>query len=72
MKYQVGDTIRIPIGDGFRVWKITGVCLGAIGHESNYQMAPLDYRLGDAVDGSKSENLVPCHILETHAGVERV
>jgi hypothetical protein len=35
-------------------------------------MAPLDYRLGDAVGGSKSENLVPCHMLETHAGVERV
>jgi len=72
MKYNVGDTIRIPVKIGFRVWKITGICLGATGVESNYQLQPLDAKTGQAVGGVTTENLVPCDMLESHGGIERV
>lgn len=72
MKYKVGDIIRIPITRGFRVWKITGVCLGATGQEAHYQMNPLDAKLGENVDGHLAESLVPCEMLDSHGGIERV
>ena len=72
MKYNVGDIIRIPVHIGFRVWQITGVCLGSTGQESNYQMAPLDSKLGENVDGRFAENLVPCEMLDSHGGIECV
>ena len=74
MKYNVGDIIRIPAasGFGFRVWKITGVCLGATMSEDNYQLIPLDYNLGAGVGGKTSESLVPKHMMDTHTGIEFV
>ena len=63
--YRVHDIVRIPIENtgGFRVWKIVGVHLGALGQESSYALQPLD----------KDENKtlhVPCAILETHPGIK--
>ena len=72
MNYKVGDIIRIPSLYGFRVWKITGVCLGATVAEDNYQLVPLDCSLGAAVGGKTSENLVPQHMMDTHTGIEFV
>ena len=63
--YRVNDIVRMPIENkgGFRVWKIVGVHLGALGQESSYALQPLD----------KDENKtlhVPCAILETHPGIK--
>lgn len=72
MKYNVGDIIRLPVLTGFRVWQITGVCLGSTGKEHNYQLKPLDAKTGENVDGKTTENLVPCEMLNSHGGIERV
>jgi hypothetical protein len=72
MKYKVGDIIRIPVTRGFRVWKITGICLGATGVENNYQLQPLDAKTGQDVGGVTTENLVPCDMLESHSGIKLI
>lgn len=57
---KVGDTIQMkhyPTTSGFRVWKIGGVHLGALGHEGTYRLNPLDVTENEAVR-------VPCIMLE--------
>lgn len=72
MKYNVHEIIRIPSAQGFRVWKVTGVVLGALAQEDHYQMKPLDVAVGNNVDGKIAESLVPCVLLDSHSSVERV
>lgn len=69
-KFNVGDTIRHPhyetVGKGaFRVWKITGVHLGATHQEGTYAMIPLEVEANEPIH-------VPCLLLESHPGIERV
>lgn len=66
--FNCGDTIRMPhypTAGGFRVWKITGVHLGATRQESTYELIPLDASENKPIN-------VPCIILETHPGIERM
>lgn len=72
LKFGTGEIIRIPVSHGFRVWMVTGVCLGPTNSESNYQLRPLDLNTGEAVGGKVTENLVPCDLLETHMGIHRI
>ena len=74
-RYTVGDIVRLKANDmvrGFRVWKVNAVCLGGVGQESNYQLAPLDKTQGGDDTVAKRDCLVPCWLLETHPGIERV
>lgn len=67
-RYTVGDTIRMkhyPTAGGFRVWKVIGVHLGATFQEGTYALKPLDVSANEQIH-------VPCLMLETHGGVERV
>ncbi len=67
-KFQVGDALRMnnyPTAGGFRVWKVTGQHLGATHQESTYALKPLDVSENEPIH-------VPCLMLETHPGVERV
>lgn len=68
-RYTVGDTIRMkhyPTLEGaYRVWKVVGVHLGATHQEGTYALKPLDV-------GENEPIHVPCLMLETHGGVERV
>lgn len=71
-KYTVGDTIRMPHYEtmpkgSFRVWKITGIALGAVAQESVALLRPLDIRESDW-----GEVRIPIIILETHPLIERV
>ena len=64
----VGDTIRVPhysTAKGFRVWKVTGVHLGAEKQEGTYALKPLDVSENEPVH-------VPCLMLETNPAVEKV
>lgn len=72
LRYDVGDVIRIPTGRGFRVWKIVGLCHGGLGTESNYQICPLDQKVGQEVGGKDRECLVPMLILDTHGEIQRL
>lgn len=66
--YSVGDTLRIkhyPTAGGFRVWKVYSVNLGATRQEGTYELRPLDVSDNKPIQ-------VPCLLLETHSGVERV
>ena len=66
--YVVGDTIRMkhyPTAGGFRFWKVVGVHRGATKQEGTYALLPLD------VSENKQIN-VPCVMLESHPGVERL
>lgn len=67
-KYTVGDTIRIkhyPTAIGYRVWKVVGVHLGAADQEGTYALTPLDI-------GENEQIHVPCLMMESHDGIERV
>ena len=73
-RYTVGDIVRLKANNmvhGFRVWKVNAVCLGGVGQESNYQLSPLDKTQGGD-DAATRDCLVPCWMLETHPGIERV
>lgn len=73
-RYTVGDIVRLKANNmvrGFRVWKVNAVCLGGVGQESNYQLSPLDKTQGGD-DTATRDCLVPCWMLETHPGIERV
>lgn len=66
--FGVDDTIRIPhykTTGGFRVWKVHGVHLGGTYQEGTYRLVPLDVKDNETIH-------VPCIILETHPGIERV
>lgn len=68
IELTVGDTIRLEnykTAGGFRVWKVVGVHLGATQQESTYALKPLDVSENETIH-------VPCLMLETHGGVERV
>lgn len=66
--YTVGDVIRMkhyPTSGGYRVWKVFGVHLGATYQEGTYRLMPLDLSDNQPIH-------VPCIMLETHAGIERL
>lgn len=68
IQLNVGDTIRLEHyrgHGGFRVWKVVGVHLGAVGQEGTYALKPLDVSENETIH-------VPCLMLETHGAVERV
>lgn len=67
-RYNVGDTLRMkhyPTAGGYRVWKVYGVHLGATRQEGTYHLIPVDVSDNEAIH-------VPCLMLETHPGIERV
>ena len=66
--FKPGDTIRMPhyeTAGGFRVWNVQGVHLGGEWQEGTYQLVPVDVHDNEPIH-------VPCIILETHPGIERV
>lgn len=66
--YTVGDVIRMkhyPTAGGFRVWKVIGVHIGGTRQEGTYALKPLDVTANEPIN-------VPCLMLETHSGVERI
>ena len=68
LHFTVGDTFRCRAHDnGYRVWKVVGVHLGACGQESVVQLRPLD-KSSPLPDG---EIYVPTRIME-QANLERV
>lgn len=69
MQYKVHDIIRYHTSTGIRVWQITGIVLGSLGHENHYQMRPLDLKEGNNVEGKLSECLVPVQILDSHENI---
>lgn len=50
---------------GFRVWKVIGVHLGASRQEGTYALKPLDVSDNEPIH-------VPCIMMETHGGIEKV
>lgn len=68
-RYSVGDIIRVKnykTGNAsYRLWKVVGVHLGAFNQEGTYELKPLDIK--------ENKNIqVPCILLETHGGVEKI
>ena len=69
--FNVGDVIRMPHYDlaggphRKRVWKVVGQHLGGTNQEGTYALHPLDYTDNEPIN-------VPCVMLETHPGIERV
>lgn len=67
-RLDVHDTIRMrhyPTTGGYRVWKVEAVLLGATYQESTYRLRPLDIDDHETIQ-------VPCLMLETHPGIEKV
>lgn len=67
--FAVDDVIRVRCQAGFRVWKVTAVAYGGIGHENLLAIVPLDQHPGSIYGKTVEECLVPLSLL---AGVERV
>ncbi len=67
--FAVDDVIRVRCQAGFRVWKVTAVAYGGIGHENLLAIVPLDQYPGSIYGKTVEECLVPLSLL---AGVERV
>ena len=59
MNINVGDIIRLEVGDKTRVWRVTGVYLGSVGEENVIGLESLDLRMGAC-----QELFVPMHIYE--------
>ena len=70
--YTVGGTIRLKRGHGFRVWKITGIHYGGLGHEDLVSIRPLDVSFGSAFGQALTDAVLPLHMLTSHPYVERV
>jgi len=70
--YTVGDIVRLKHGHGFRVWKITGIHLGGLGHENLVSLKPLETSSGSAFGVGVPETVMPLELLTTHPHVERV
>lgn len=70
-RFDVGDCFRLPnqypagCGGRYRIWKVTGVHLGALNQESSYALKPLDRHEGERLQ-------IPCRLLESHPGIERL
>lgn len=70
---STNDIIRIPAGmGGYKVYRVTGVLLGASGQEGHYQLRPISETLGNSVEQANVESLVPILMLDTHPDVETV
>lgn len=67
-----GDILRLPMGLGFSVWKITGAHIGASGHEDLITLCRLDKHPGSAHGHEVSEYKVPSEILLTHPNLELI
>lgn len=67
--FAVDDVIRVRCQAGFRVWKVTAIAYGGIGHENLLAIVPLDQHPGSIYGKTVEECLVPLSLL---AGVERV
>jgi|GEM_PF-6187016 len=75
VRYTTHDIIRLRENHllrGFRVWKVTAVVLGGLGVEDHYQLMPLDLLPGGDDTTGNHQSLVPCWMLETHPGIEKV
>ena len=67
--YKVGTPLRMKNknDNGYRVWAVEGVYLGALGQESVYSLKTLDID-----DSDNGEMLIPCIVLETHPMIEEI
>lgn len=66
---KVGDLIRIPFQDRFRVWRVTGIHLGAAVAEDVVTLRVLDLKDGWAYGKRVAELMVPMILLHTHGGL---
>ena len=69
--YTVGDTIRVWNGLRYRVWKITGMHLGALAQENLVSLKCLDEKPGCAF-GKTDDSVMPYDLLISHPHVARV
>lgn len=73
---DVGDVIRLKTCSGtntrFRVWKITGIHLGATGHESLVSLKSIDTNYGSAYGSMVTESFIPLELLTSHPGIEKI
>lgn len=64
MSFTVGDIIRMPAhGGGFRVWRVTGVFLGATHQEGVVEIETLD-----RLKNTEGRMCVPYQIMEAAMG----
>ncbi len=66
---KVGDLIRIPFADRFRVWRVTGIHLGSAAEEDIVTLRVLDLKDGWAYGHRITELMVPLIMLRTHGGL---
>lgn len=59
MNINVGDIIRLEVGDKTRVWRVTGVYLGSVREENVIGLESIDLRMGAC-----QELFVPMNIYE--------
>ncbi len=65
MTLKIGETIRLKYGNrGYRVWHVTGIHLGGLGHEHLVSLQPLDVDPGSAYGKTIPESLVPLEMVE--------
>lgn len=63
-KYKVGDVVRMETGRGFRVWRIYGILLGAVGQENLICLRTLDKRSGEGFGHTQHNVFMPMDIFE--------
>ena len=56
---EVGQTVRMDVVTGYRVWKVTGIYLGSESTETLIGLTPVDMRPGSAHGNDVRETLVP-------------
>ena len=67
-RFRIGDVIRIPhypTCGGFRCWKVMAETLGGVKQEGTYNLQCIDVHENETIQ-------VPCIILETHPGIQRI
>ena len=64
---KVGTILRLRTDKKFRVWRVVGVYIGALGQESAYELKTMDIDEND-----NAPLIVPVAILETHNLIERI
>jgi len=68
MRYQTGDFFRCrnySTTHGWRVWRVVGVYLGAIGQEGTYECIPIDVNENKPIQ-------IPCILLENNPNVQKL
>lgn len=69
--FDVGTVFRLKLHGRYHVWQVTGVHIGALGHENLTTLRVLTNDHGSVHGKTQQESMVPTWILDSHPMLER-